>query len=89
MTRIAAYTVNWNNAKDTIDCIDSLINYNLPLDIYVVDNASSDDSLSKLKQYEDRINLICSEVNLGYPGGANLALSEILKGQEILFCFFI
>lgn len=81
MTRIAAYTVNWNNAKDTIDCIDSLINYNLPLDIYVVDNASSDDSLSELKQFEDRINLICSEVNLGYPGGANLALSEILEGH--------
>ena len=49
---IAVIILNWNGWKDTIECLESLhqINY-LNYNVIVVDNASSDDSLKKIRQY--------------------------------------
>ena len=77
--RIAAFTVNWNNAEDTIDCLNSLLSCEIPLDVYVVDNASKDNSLTRIKSNFSDLNIIESDKNLGFSGGANLALREIIS----------
>jgi hypothetical protein len=52
MMNVYAVIINWNGWRDTIMCVDSLIALNSPhLKIIIVDNASSDDSISQLKDY--------------------------------------
>mgnify|MGYP002881235751 CR=1 FL=1 len=79
MTSIAAYTVNWNNADDTIMCINSLLSCEIPLDVFVVDNASTDDSLAIISSKFPNLEIIESATNLGYSGGANLAFKKIIS----------
>lgn len=50
--QVSIVVLNWNNWKDTIECLESLYqseyqNYN----IIVVDNASTDESIDKIKEY--------------------------------------
>jgi GT2 family glycosyltransferase len=76
--------LNWNQAERTISCIHSLQNlrYN-NLKIVVVDNASVDDSVNKIRQACPDIHLIRSTENLGYPGGNELALKVALEDYSI------
>ncbi len=55
----------------------------LNLECFVVDNASSDDSVAMLKQAFPELNLIASKENLGFSKGNNLALRQA-KGKYIL-----
>lgn len=52
---IAVPILNWNGATDTVACLNSLLSINaqegLQLSIIVMDNCSSDDSYTVLKQY--------------------------------------
>ncbi len=80
---IAAFTVNWNNFEDTIVCISSILSCEEKIDVFVVDNASTDGSVSAISSAFPDINIIQSDENLGFSGGANIAIKEILsKGYE-------
>ncbi|MBP7086957.1 MAG: glycosyltransferase, partial [Methanomassiliicoccales archaeon] len=46
--RPIAITVNWNRAKDTLECVDSLFEGNQGVRVLVVDNGSTDGSVSIL-----------------------------------------
>jgi len=52
----------------------------LPTDILVIDNASSDDTLNYIRQHFKRVELIASEVNLGFGQANNLGFSKFLSG---------
>ena len=77
--KVAAFIVNWNNANDSISAYNSLLGFFDRKDVFVVDNGSEKDDLRRLSSELTEANIIVSEENLGYPGGANLALSRILK----------
>ncbi len=48
------------------------------MDVWVVDNASTDDSVSFLKsQFQEQVHILVSSENRGYAGGYNWALSQI------------
>ncbi len=48
--RCTVILTNWNGWKDTVECLESLIRQDYrDLDIIVVDNASSDDSIQRLR----------------------------------------
>ena len=80
--------VSWNVCHLLRDCLISV--YSSPggrwdadgcfclggtkVDVCVVDNASSDDSVDMVRQEFPRVRLIVSERNLGFTGGNNLAL---------------
>ncbi|MGB9979484.1 glycosyltransferase family 2 protein [Methanobacterium sp.] len=50
--KIAVVILNWNNWKDTIECIESLRQITYPdYNVIVVDNASLDNSLEKIRRY--------------------------------------
>lgn len=76
--KVAIIVLNWNGWPDTIECLASL----LPLQhadyqIIVVDNGSTDDSVSKIKAWtreKTSITLIETGKNLGYAGGNNVGL---------------
>lgn len=78
----AVLLLNWNGVELTIPCIDSLQNGTIkPTKIFVVDNASIDDSVSILKENYPFIDLIQNETNLGFTGGNNVGFEKILNNH--------
>jgi len=73
---VALILLNWNTPVHTANCIDSLNKYcyNSGFDIIVVDNGSSDDSLTILKTKFPDLVYIENKENLGFAEGNNRGL---------------
>jgi GT2 family glycosyltransferase len=75
--------LNYRGIPQTFACLDSLcaLDYSNHR-IVVIDNASPDDSLTRLKERlqanPDEFRLIESDKNLGFSGGNNLAIKAVL-----------
>ena len=82
--RVLVSILNWNQPERTIRCIQSIkqLDYDA-LDMIVVDNASSDDSVEKIRQAHPDVTILRADENLGYPGGNELALKEALTRDNI------
>ncbi len=76
---------NYNTAKMTVNCIKSIYQdkglKEIPFEIIVIDNASTDDSVKKISKFS--VVLINNKVNQGYGIANNQAL-KISQGQYIL-----
>lgn len=77
--------VNFNSGNFLVECLDSLDNVKdeANLDIWVVDNASADNSIKKASKKYPRINYLLNNENLGFGKANNLALRQI-KNEYIL-----
>ena len=77
---VAIVILNWNGLADTTECLESLRGIAYPsYRTIVVDNGSSGDDVRVLRErFGDSIRLIASPDNLGFAGGANLAIREAL-----------
>jgi GT2 family glycosyltransferase len=75
---LAIVIVNWNVQDMLAACLRSveadLATSQLSGHIWVVDNASTDDSVAMLRRDFPRVQLIASHQNLGFAGGNNAAL---------------
>lgn len=72
--------LNWNGLKDTLECLESVYKLDYPnFEVIVVDNGSSDGSISKILQQVPQINLIRNSKNLGYTGGNNVGMRRALE----------
>ncbi len=81
--------LNWNRAEDTIACLESIANLstnNYQLTTVVVDNASTDNSVAKIKNQISKskdtneiLKILENTKNLGYAGGNNVGISYALK----------
>lgn len=71
INNIAVIICNYNGGADTIKCIDTVIKSNNVLfDIYVIDNASTDESMSLIQsQFSTYVTIIQNSENLGGSGG--------------------
>lgn len=71
MNDIAVIICNFNGGTDTVRCIDKVIkSRDIQLDIYVIDNASTDDSVSLIRsQFSNHVTIIQNSENLGGSGG--------------------
>lgn len=76
--------VNWNAAEYLRGCLESLPAATHPLDTQtvVVDNASTDSSVTLVRANFPAVQLIESELNVGFGKGANLGL-EIACGKFV------
>ncbi|HEY9765068.1 MAG TPA: glycosyltransferase family 2 protein [Chroococcales cyanobacterium] len=79
--KLAVLIVNHNTQKMLSDCLKSIEAENFAFSVWVVDNGSSDESVALLKREHPSVQLIESPENLGFAGGNNLGLKEILKGE--------
>lgn len=78
--------LNWNKADNTIRCLESLETLDYPNHrILVVDNASVDDSVERIRAAFPDIEIIRSTDNLGYAAGNLLALKRMLEDGAELF----
>lgn len=74
MQKINPIIVNFNTPEFTLKCVNSIIDMGVAdaKDIIVVDNASLDDSSSKLKaELPKNVHLILLDCNRGYSAGIN------------------
>jgi GT2 family glycosyltransferase len=86
LPKVAIIVLNWNNAPDTIECLESLrhLNYSA-YRISVVDNGSTDDSVHQIRSRFPDVCLTETHQNLGYAGGNNVAIRETLaQGAEMI-----
>ncbi|MCR5269283.1 MAG: glycosyltransferase family 2 protein [Lachnospiraceae bacterium] len=88
---IGIVVCNFNKQDYVVKCLQSLFESTMPtseFDVYVVDNASTDDSVKMIKeQFDGKVTLIVNSENLGGSGGFNTGLSEALKGDyRYLMC---
>ena len=75
--KIAVVILNWNGEKLLEQFLPSIVQYSQEADIYVADNASTDDSVSYLKSFFPTIKIIQNESNLGFAEGYNEALKQV------------
>lgn len=83
---LSVVIVNYRTFELTKNTINSIFEYDYPftVEVIVVDNASGDDSLSRLQDYfGDRVKFIASAENNGFAAGNNQAL-RIAKGKYVL-----
>jgi len=76
--------LNWNG-KDLLEkFLPALVKYSSEAQVYVADNASTDDSVNSVRQNFPTIKLIEIPENLGYAGGYNFALEKVPEDLFIL-----
>ena len=76
-TKLAIVLLNWNGKKWLEKFLPTLITHSDKAEIYVIDNQSSDDSISYIKNNYKKVNLIINQLNGGYAKGYNDGLKKI------------
>jgi len=74
--KIYVIIVTFNSEKWIYRCIDSIFTSNIDVHIIVVDNSSTDNTVSIIENKFPNIELIRSQQNLGFGKGNNIALKR-------------
>ena len=91
MTRVAVSMLNYNSARSTIACIQSLLvakkatSGKCELEIYLSDNASGEDDQQQLQAFLGEIATVhfqVNEENLGFSAGHNRNLAKIFADSN-------
>lgn len=76
---------NYNYAKYLPDCLNSILEQSYtPLEVILVDDGSTDDSLLIAKRYSDRVKIVANE-HSGVNAARNLGIKNS-NGKYIAFC---
>ena len=85
MEKVAIVILNWNGQKMLSEYLPSVLQYSKDeATVYVADNASTDDSLTLLRQHFPEVKLIVLDKNWGFAEGYNKALREIEEEYYLL-----
>ena len=83
---LAVVVVTWNNADVIVDALQSLLDdlksSDLRSQVWLVDSASTDDTVGVVRERFAAVRLIASEENIGFGAGNNLALQAIGFNDE-------
>lgn len=73
---LSVIIISWNAERDVKACIDSVLKAtsDIESEILVVDNGSTDKTVTLLQKYGSRIHLVCNNENLGISRARNIAL---------------
>jgi len=83
---LSVLIVNWNTRELLRACLDSLRRHpstTEPMEVIVVDNASTDGSAEMVREAFPEVILVASPLNTGYAKGNNLAF-DAAKGDHLL-----
>lgn len=81
---VTAAIINWNGGALVTKCLSSLLRQTYPIDDrIVVDNGSTDGSLSALQAADPGLRIIRNERNLGFAAAANQAVAAA-RGNWLL-----
>ena len=83
--KIGIVVLNWNQKHYTIKCLKSIRKLNKcvhMVDVYLVDNASTECEPHIFKKLFPEINLIVNQSNLGFAGGNNVGIKKALLDKS-------
>ena len=80
---IAVVIVTFCSRDLIAQCLQSVIDEDVT-DIWVVDNASTDDTVDYVNTHFPQVNLIANAENIGFAAANNMAIRQI-EGKDILF----
>lgn len=75
--KLAVVILNWNGAQLLEQFLPKIIAYSAGADLYVADNASTDESISTLQQKFPQVKIIQNTDNFGFAKGYNEALKHV------------
>jgi GT2 family glycosyltransferase/glycosyltransferase involved in cell wall biosynthesis len=84
---VSVVLVNYRGAEDTITCLRSFGAVDWPadrLELLVVDNASGDGSVQRIRAEAPEARLVESDTNRGFAGGCNFGAAHA-RGQYLAF----
>lgn len=84
-TGVSIIIINWNTRDILLDCLKSVFEQTreIPYEVIVVDNASSDDSVQRVKLEFPQVILIENKDNRGFAAANNQAM-QVAKGRYVL-----
>lgn len=86
MNRILVVIVTYNGMQWLERCLDSVFSSNVPADVFVCDNGSTDSSADFITDRYPSVFLVRSEVNLGFAKANNIGLKHALeKGYDYVY----
>ncbi len=79
-SNLAISILNWNGLALTIPCVESILRDSTSQpDIYILDNGSTNDETTALRQrLPDRVTIERGQRNLGFAGGHNYVIKQLL-----------
>ncbi|NCC53720.1 MAG: glycosyltransferase family 2 protein [Spartobacteria bacterium] len=82
-----AVTLGFNNAQDTIECLQSLRQSDYPnLRLLMVDNASNDNTVERVMNELSDVDVVRMSENVGFARGFNTAMTYALEhGADYVF----
>ncbi len=80
---LSVVIVNWNGGEYLMNCLSSLFEQDVDMEVILVDNASTDRSQIEAKRRFPKIKLLQMEENLGYAKGCNEGI-KASRGKYIL-----
>lgn len=82
---ISIQILNWNRAVETQRAIQSALDQSYPnIEIVVIDNGSTDNSVSLTRENYPQIKIVELDKNYGCPGGRNQGI-DYCKGEYIFY----
>lgn len=85
MKRVAIVILNWNGRNHLQTFLPSVIAHSLAIaDIFVIDNGSTDDSISLIQSEFPEVQLIQLKANHGFTGGYNRGMKMIQNEISVL-----
>src|SRR5207244_1105475 len=74
--RVSAAILNWNGGELVLKCARTLLDQTLPpVELIIIDNASTDGSLERLRAEHPAAQVITNQQNLGFARAANQAVA--------------
>ena len=84
MPPVSIVVLNWNGRDDTLACLASLQHLTYPnFRVHVVDNGSSDDSVSAIRRQHPEVDIVQTGANLGFAGGNNVGIRRALEAGAV------
>ena len=81
---VSVVLLNWNGQQVVEECLKSLQKQTYsPLEVIVVDNASTDGSAELVKKGFPEVKLIVNKTNLGFGGGNNVGI-RVSQGKYVM-----
>jgi GT2 family glycosyltransferase len=80
--KIGIVILNWNGLKLLQQFLPSVVKHSTDHTVYIADNASTDASITWVKDHFPNVQIISMDKNLGYAGGYNEAIPAVK--EEIL-----
>jgi len=82
---LSVIIVNYNTGKQLLECVRSLFDnsHDMSIELIIIDNASSDGSIEKVREEFSNVEYICNSKNLGFAAANNQGF-KVAHGRNIL-----